>query len=161
VPVVSFDPETAPQSILNTQQPTTDSHSNISRSSNKKRGEGNGGIGEESKNPPPSDGNPKPTRTFLVRKHGRVYDLGMTTGEERSKEIRRCVTAGFFFNVAKLGNDGRCYAIRGIQNILVIPNKSSMFHSHGTHSEHIAFCETHDGARGGIELRSASAIDAR
>jgi ATP-dependent RNA helicase DDX35 len=97
----------------------------------------------------------------FLRKYGRVRDLGMTTGEERSKAIRRCVTAGFFFNVAKLGNDGRYYTIRGKQNILVTPNKSSMFHSHGTHSEYIVFCETHDGARGGIELRSVSSIDAR
>jgi hypothetical protein len=87
--------------------------------------------------------------------------LGMATGEESSKAILKCVTAGFFFNVAKLNNDGRYYTIRGNQNILVTPSQSSIFHTHGSYSEYIIFCETHDGARGGIELRSVSSIDPR
>jgi ATP-dependent RNA helicase DDX35 len=95
----------------------------------------------------------------FLRKFGRVRGMGSASEEERSIAIRRCVTAGFFFNVAKLGNDGRYYTIRG--NILVTPSQASIFHSHGTHSEYIVFCETHDGARGGIELRSVSAVDAR
>ena len=97
----------------------------------------------------------------FLRKFGRVRGMGSASPEERSIAIRRCVTAGFFFNVAKLGNDGRYYTIRGSQNILVTPSQASIFNSHGTHSEYIVFCETHDGARGGIELRSVSAIDAR
>jgi ATP-dependent RNA helicase DDX35 len=97
----------------------------------------------------------------FLRNHGRVRAMGTAAGDERSKAIRKCVTAGFFFNVAKLGNDGRYYTIRGKQNILVTPSQSSIFHSHGTHSEYITFGETHDGARGGIELRSVSSIDSR
>jgi HrpA-like RNA helicase len=97
----------------------------------------------------------------FLRKFGRVQSLGMATAEERSKAIRKCVTAGFFFNVAKMKNDGRYYTIRGNQNILVTPSQSSIFHTHGSFSGYIIFCETHDGARGGIELRSVSSIDPR
>jgi ATP-dependent RNA helicase DDX35 len=97
----------------------------------------------------------------FLRKYGRVKAMGTTTGEERSKAIRKCVTAGFFFNVAKLANDGRYYTIRGNQNILVTPSESSIFHSRGMPSEYIVFSETHDGARGGIELRSVSSVDPR
>ena len=97
----------------------------------------------------------------FLRKFGGVRSLGMATVEERSKAIRKCVTAGFFFNVAKLKNDGRYYTIRGNHNILVTPSQSSIFHIHGKYSEYIVFCETHDGARGGIELRSVSSIDPR
>ena len=97
----------------------------------------------------------------FLRKYGRVRGLGAASTEERSAAIRKCVTAGFFFNVAKLGNDGRYYTIRGKQSLLVTPSQSSIFHSHGTHSEYIVFGETHDGARGGIELQSVSSIDSR
>jgi hypothetical protein len=96
-----------------------------------------------------------------LRKFDSIRSLGMATGEERSKAIRKCVTAGFFFNVAKMKNDGKYYTIRGNQNILVTPSQSSVFHTHGSYSEYIIFCETHDGARGGIELRSVSSIDPR
>lgn len=106
--------------------------------------------------------------TSFLRRYGKIKAMGLAAGLgaaggggtlERSKAIRRCVTAGFFFNVAKLANDGRYYTIR--KKILVTPSQSSVFHSHGTSSEYILFCETHDGGRGGIELRSISAIDAR
>lgn len=97
----------------------------------------------------------------FLRKFGRVRDMGMAAAEETSKAVRKCVTAGFFFNVAKLNNDGKYYTIRGNQNILVTPSQSSIFHTHGSYSEYIIFCETHDGARGGIELRSVSSIDPR
>jgi ATP-dependent RNA helicase DDX35 len=106
--------------------------------------------------------------TGFLRKFGRIKAMGLAAGLgaaggggtlERSKAIRRCVTAGFFFNVAKLSNDGRYYTIR--KNTLVTPSQSSVFHSHGASSEYILFCETHDGGRGGIELRSISTIDAR
>ena len=97
----------------------------------------------------------------FLKKLGRVNSLGMAEGEERSKAIRKCVTAGFFFNVAKLNNDGRYYTIRGDRRILVTPSQASIFHTRGSHSEYIIFCETHDGARGGIELNAVSAIDPR
>jgi HrpA-like RNA helicase len=42
----------------------------------------------------------------FLRQFGRVQAIGITGDESRSKAIRRCVTAGFFFNVAKLANDG-------------------------------------------------------
>ena len=106
--------------------------------------------------------------TNFLRRYGKIKAMGLAAGLgavggggtlERSKAIRKCVTAGFFFNVAKLANDGRYYTIR--KHILVTPSQSSIFHSHGSSSEYIVFCETHDGARGGIELRSVSTIDAR
>eukprot|EP00980_Cylindrotheca_fusiformis_P002233 scaffold517_cov119-Cylindrotheca_fusiformis.AAC.16 len=97
----------------------------------------------------------------FLRKFGRVRSLGTAELEERSIAIRKCVTAGFFFNVAKMNNDGRYYTIRGDRKILVTPSQTSIFHSKGGYSEYILFCETHDGARGGIELNSVSAIDPR
>ncbi|KAL3922562.1 MAG: hypothetical protein SGILL_002136 [Bacillariaceae sp.] len=99
----------------------------------------------------------------FLRKFGRVKSLGLATPEERRKTILYCVTAGFFFNVAKLRNDGRYYTVRGgkQQQILVTPSASSVFSTHGSHAEYIIFCETHDGSRGGIELNAVSAIDSR
>lgn len=96
-----------------------------------------------------------------LRRFGRVRSLGMATIEERRKAILKCLTAGFFFNVAKLHNDGKYYTIRGTNHVLVTPSSSSMFHTYGSHAEYIIFCETHDGARGGMELRAVSAIDPR
>lgn len=99
----------------------------------------------------------------FLRRFGRVEAMGLVgsgDGLARSKAIRRCVTAGFFFNVAKLANDGRYYTLR--KHILVTPATSSVFSSHSMgSSEYIVFGETFDGPRGGIELRSVSAIDAR
>jgi HrpA-like RNA helicase len=97
----------------------------------------------------------------FVKKFGRVRSLGMATAEERNKAILKCVCAGFFFNIARLRNDGKYYTIRGTKHILVTPSTSSIFHSHGSHTEYIIFSETHDGNRGGIELRGVSAIDPR
>mmetsp|Transcript_22699 Transcript_22699/g.56208 ORF Transcript_22699/g.56208 Transcript_22699/m.56208 type:complete len:722 (+) Transcript_22699:948-3113(+) len=96
-----------------------------------------------------------------MRKFGRVVSLGTATVEEQRKAILKCLTSGFFFNVAKLRNDGKYYTIRGTNHVLVTPSPSSVFHKYGSHSEYIIFCETHDGARGGIELRAVSAIDPR
>eukprot|EP00536_Pseudo-nitzschia_multiseries_P008777 jgi/Psemu1/241501/estExt_Genewise1.C_2300002 len=96
-----------------------------------------------------------------LKKFGRIRSLGMATSEERRVSILKCLTAGFFFNVAKLHNDGKYYTIRGTNHILVTPSSSSVFHTHGAHSEYIIFSETHDGSRGGIELRAVSAIDPR
>lgn len=96
-----------------------------------------------------------------LRRFGRIRSLGMATIEERREAILKCLTAGFFFNVAKLHNDGKYYTIRGTNHILVTPSSSSVFHTHGSHAEYIIFCETHDGVRGGMELRAISAIDPR
>jgi ATP-dependent RNA helicase DDX35 len=96
----------------------------------------------------------------FLRQFGRLGSIGMTGDEARSKAIRRCVTAGFFFNVAKLSNDGRYYTMR--KKILVVPSSSSVYATHASiSSEFIVFGETLDGPRGGIELRAVSAIDAR
>jgi ATP-dependent RNA helicase DDX35 len=95
----------------------------------------------------------------FLRKYGKVRSLGTVDPEERSKAIRRCVTAGFFFNVAKLANDGRYYTLRGKH--MVIPSQASVLHAHGDTSEYIVFGETYDGSRGGIEVRHCSTIQAR
>lgn len=96
----------------------------------------------------------------FLRRYGRVKAMGLTgDDEERSKNIRRCVTAGFFFNVAKLANDGRYYTIRGKHMVTI--SHSSALHAHGDSSEYIVFGETCDGSRGGMEVRVCSAIDAR
>jgi ATP-dependent RNA helicase DDX35 len=97
----------------------------------------------------------------FLNKFGRTRSLDMASPEERSIAIRKCITAGFFFNAAKLRNDGRYYTIRGPNHILVTPSPSSIFSTHGSHAEYILFCETHDGSRGGIELSSVSVIDPR
>jgi len=97
----------------------------------------------------------------FLKKFGIIRSLGMATIDERRKVVLKCLTSGFFFNVAKLHNDGRYYTIRGTNHILVSPSSSSIFHTHGSHSEYIIFCETHDGARGGMELRHISGIDPR
>ena len=98
----------------------------------------------------------------VLRKFGKISALGLVgdDGKTRSRAIRRCVTAGCFFNVAKLGNDGRYYTLR--KNILVVPSPSSIYSSHSMGgSEYILFGETMDGSRGGMELRSVSSIEAR
>ena len=98
-----------------------------------------------------------------LRNFGRVKALGIMdgTGEARSKAIRRCVTAGFFNNVAKLDNDGRYYTLR--KRVLVTPSGQSiiMTHSGVISSEYIVFGETVDGSRGGIELKVVSKIEAQ
>lgn len=101
----------------------------------------------------------------VLRRFGKVEALGVAAAvaddeHVRSQAIRRCVTAGFFFNVAKLSNDGRYYTIR--RNVPVTPANSSVYHTHSpTTSEYIIFGETIDGSRGGIELKSVSMIEAR
>jgi HrpA-like RNA helicase len=95
----------------------------------------------------------------FLKRYGRVLSLGTIEPEERSKAIRRCVTAGFFFNVAKLANDGRYYTLRGKH--MVTPSQASVLHSHGDPSEYIVFGETYDGSKGGIEVRHCSTIQAR
>jgi len=98
----------------------------------------------------------------FLKRFGRVQAIGLVgdDGTRRSRAIRRCVTAGFFFNVAKLANDGRYYTLR--KQILVTPASGSVLSSQtAVSSEYIVFGETIDGPRGGIELRSVSAIEAR
>lgn len=99
----------------------------------------------------------------FLRQFGRVQALGIVdgTGTERSKSIRRCVTAGFFTNVAKLDNDGRYYTLR--KRVLVTPSSQSILMTHAgvVSSEYIVFGETIDGSRGGIELKVVSKVEAR
>ena len=96
-----------------------------------------------------------------LRKFGRIDSLGTATIEAQRKAILRCVTAGFFFNVARLRNDGKYYAIRGTKDVRVTPSPSSIFNTHGKHANYIIFSETYDGTKGGIELRGVSGIDPR
>ena len=103
----------------------------------------------------------------VLRKFGRVQAMGFVPGavDGRSRKIRKCVTAGFFVNVAKLQNDGRYYTIR--KRIPVTPSSTSVFMSMSQQSaatsvsEYIVFGETLDGQRGGIELKAVSSIEAR
>jgi ATP-dependent RNA helicase DDX35 len=95
----------------------------------------------------------------FLRSYGKVQALGTIDAEERSNAIRRCVTAGFFMQTAKLANDGRYYTLRG--HHLIAPSPSSVLYAHGAPSEYILFGETYDGVRGGIETRHCSAIQAK
>ena len=53
----------------------------------------------------------------FLKKFGRIRSLGMATVDEKRKVILKCLTSGFFFNVAKLHNDGKvsntlfCFAL--------------------------------------------------
>jgi HrpA-like RNA helicase len=97
----------------------------------------------------------------FLRKYGRVQAMNVVGDDDsRSRAIRRCVTAGFFFNVAKLANDGRYHTLRN--DIVVTPCSSSILTTHTTiPSEYIVFGETQDGPHGGIELKSVSSIEAK
>ncbi|GKY92340.1 hypothetical protein MPSEU_000205000 [Mayamaea pseudoterrestris] len=98
----------------------------------------------------------------VLKRFGKISAMGIVgdDGQVRSRAIRRCVTAGFFFNIAKLGNDGRYYTLR--KSILVVPSPNSIYSSHCMGgSEYIIFGQTVDGSRGGIELRCVSSIEAR
>lgn len=90
-----------------------------------------------------------PIRQEIVGSH--VFDP-----VERSEAIRKCICAGFFMNVAKLGNDGRYYTLRGKYAVSVSP--SSVLHRYGQSSDYILFGETYDGSRGGIDVRPCSTI---
>jgi ATP-dependent RNA helicase DDX35 len=97
----------------------------------------------------------------FLRRFGRVQALGLASDvSARSKAIRKCVTAGFFFNIAKLDNDGHYYTLRN--HILVSPSPSSILMTHAKlTSEYIVFGESYDGSYGDIELRSVSVIEAK
>lgn len=97
----------------------------------------------------------------FLKKYGRIQAMGLVgDDEERSRAIRKCVTAGFFFNVAKLANDGNYYTVRG-KHLVQVSQTSVLQASHADSSEYIIFGETHDGRRGGIDITSCSTIDAR
>lgn len=92
----------------------------------------------------------------FLKRFGKLRSLGLveSSGEARSKAIRRCVATGFFSNIARLGNDGRYYTLRKrIPVVLTNPNLIGR--------EYLVFGETIDGStRGGIELKHVSSIDA-
>eukprot|EP00551_Chaetoceros_affinis_P009695 CAMPEP_0203677802 /NCGR_PEP_ID=MMETSP0090-20130426/29628_1 /ASSEMBLY_ACC=CAM_ASM_001088 /TAXON_ID=426623 /ORGANISM="Chaetoceros affinis, Strain CCMP159" /LENGTH=764 /DNA_ID=CAMNT_0050544811 /DNA_START=41 /DNA_END=2332 /DNA_ORIENTATION=+ len=96
-----------------------------------------------------------------LRRHGKIEGLDeyADSEEEISAKIRRCVTAGYFSNSAKLGNDGRYYSLRGKHMISI--SKTSVFERFGLSSEYILFGETYDGMKGGIEVRFVSAIEGK
>lgn len=89
------------------------------------------------------------------------------TGEDhtvaRSQAIRRCVTAGFFANAAKLGNDGLYYTLR--KRIRVTPSSSSIITTYSHISgEYIVFGYTAESVQvgeGSLECRFVSSIEAK
>jgi len=98
--------------------------------------------------------------TNFLRRYGKIADMDSTVSlEDKSAAIRKCVTAGFFSNTAKLGSDGHYYSLRGKQMINI--SKASALSKYGLGSEYIIFGETYDGARGGIEVRSCSSIEGK
>ncbi|KAL3821812.1 hypothetical protein ACHAXA_003314 [Cyclostephanos tholiformis] len=82
----------------------------------------------------------------------RVYDP-----DERSEAIRKCVTAGYFTNAARLGDGGRYYSLRGNYAVSVSP--SSVLHRYGESSEYIVFGRTYDGSRGGVDAKPCSSVN--
>ena len=100
-------------------------------------------------------------RRFL-RRFGEVG--AAAAGEDvvdKSASVRKCIASGFFFNVAKLGNDGRYYTLRGGHMVCVSGESVLERPGSGGSSEYIIFCETYDGVRGGIEVRWCSKVQAR
>lgn len=77
---------------------------------------------------------------------------------DRSIAIRKCVTAGFFLNVARISSDGKYYTIKGHQ--LIQPSSSSsVFSRFGQYTDYIVFGETYDSeTEGCLEVRHVSAI---
>jgi len=76
--------------------------------------------------------------------------------DERSEAVRRCVTAGFFMNVAKLGSDGQYYSLRG--NFALSISSTSVLHRYGESSDYIVFGGTYDASRGGVDCKPNSTI---
>jgi len=99
----------------------------------------------------------------FLKRFGPVQAMGITDGDGtlRSRAIRKCVTAGFFFNVAKLAHGGGYRTLR--KDIPVTPSAASVFTTHGglMNTEYIIYGETRDGARGGIELTAVSTVEAQ
>jgi ATP-dependent RNA helicase DDX35 len=92
---------------------------------------------------------------------------------QRSALVLQCVCAGFFFNVAKLGSDGRYYTLR--RHIAVSPAPGSALSVSAAKatprrggsswsspkSQYIVFGASADGPRGGMELIAVSSVEAR
>ena len=83
---------------------------------------------------------------------GQTFD-----SDERSEAVRKCICAGYFMSVAKLGAGGRYYSVRG--NFAITVSSSSVLHRYGESSEYIMFGNTYDGNRGGVEARPCSSIN--
>lgn len=106
------------------------------------------------------------SRRFEGGGGGGMHWLGMKRREivgsrvfdptDRSVAIRKCVAAGYFMNVAKLGGGGRYYSLRG--NCAISISSSSVLHRFGENSEYILYGQTLDGSRGGVEARQCSSI---
>ncbi len=99
--------------------------------------------------------------TSCLKRHGQVQGMveSAQSEEDISACIRKCITAGYFANTAKLGNDGRYYSLNGSHMISV--SSGSMFQRFGLSSQYICFGETYDGVRGGIEVQFVSAIEGK
>ena len=97
-------------------------------------------------------------RRFLNR-FGSIKSVETMEASERSKIIRKCVTAGFFFNIARLGKDGKYYTLRGKHGIQI--SNRSVIHDYGESCEFLVFGETYDSSRGGLEVRMCSAIEGK
>ncbi|KAL9190234.1 hypothetical protein ACHAXT_007445 [Thalassiosira profunda] len=76
--------------------------------------------------------------------------------DERSESVRKCLCAGFFTNIAKLGSGGRYYTLRG--NFAVSIASSSVLHRYGESAEYLVFGQTFDGSRGGVDARPCTAV---
>ena len=76
--------------------------------------------------------------------------------DERSEAVRRCITSGFFMNVAKLGSDGQYYSLRG--NFALSVSSTSVLHRYGESSDYIVFGGTYDANRGGVDCKPNSTI---
>jgi len=92
----------------------------------------------------------------FLRNYGNLVEYD--GAESRDTIIRKCMSSGYFLNVAKLSNDGNYYTIKGNQKI-VPSTASSVFSRFGQHSSHIIFGETFDGAQGNLEVRHISSIN--
>jgi len=83
------------------------------------------------------------SRLFVAKRWeivgSRTYDP-----DERSKAIRRCVTAGYFTNTARLVASGRYCRLCGNYAVSVSP--SSVLHRYGESLEYILFGRTYNGS---------------
>ena len=66
--------------------------------------------------------------------------------DKQSEAMRRCVTAGYFTNAARLGAGGRYYSLCGNYAVSVSP--LSVLHRYGKSSEYKLFGRTYDGSNG-------------
>mmetsp|Transcript_4757 Transcript_4757/g.7311 ORF Transcript_4757/g.7311 Transcript_4757/m.7311 type:complete len:830 (-) Transcript_4757:98-2587(-) len=96
-----------------------------------------------------------------LRRYGKISQSNEVDDDEefRSRSIRKCITSGFFFNAARLGNDGQYYTLRGGHMVTI--SSSSVLSRHGAADEYILFAETGDGSKGGIDVRNCTSIEGR